>query len=1006
MRTPGYTRVHSQPWLHTLLVAVIAACVLFSSPLLPLSVGSPLPSGLSGVDFTADQLVELREGVRGMFTHAYDSYLRYAFPHDELKPLSKSWSDSLSELGNSRRVYPEYHGVALTMIDSLSTLAVMRNSSEFARAVDWIVDNIDFDLDVRVNLFEANIRILGGLLSAHMLALDQSLGLHPTYGGGLLPLAKDLGDRFMPAFVNVRPYDDDDEEVMEETIRGRKRPRIQLPYAWINLRHGVEPGETSDQCAAGIGTLLIEFGLLSHLTNDTRYYDVAERSLFSLWRQRSQRTNLVGNSLSCLTGEWTNPNSGVGAGVDSYFEYLLKSHIFFGNAKFLHMWELSYAAIQKFLKYDRDWLVEGDMHTGSHTHIQFNSLTGFWPGLQSLVGDFSSATATHAKHFSLWTRFDGVPERFLLQAQTVHSTERHYILRPELMESTYLLYRSTRNPVYLEQGRRMYESLQRYARVDGGYASFRDLERKQLEDRMNSFFLAETVKYLYLLFDSDNWVHATSERERDDGRPNNRTLTSGNANWLFNTEGHIFPILPGVQRQFGDLAATSGRFESTSSYSDGDVPSMLSPAHSKSRYSLFTAPVGKMNTDTRGFYRRWKEQEGVDFRRLARSAKCPRLPAALMPDPMLRRQQSEFYRLAAAVARREQVANRCFPSSSASAPSGAVRASPSPATASSLPAHAQGDFVVHVGDGSFSVRHLPSGERVDVRNLGTSIVEITNLFALSPKEGTHTRDRHVLLRPITFDREGHSHAFKVTGSVMSAGDDDDESDASASHLRRLHRLCAREWDALGAFFGPPPTPTNATDDQPNTTRFSNDRTSEYLVGTLVVGEPFDGCSAPVDAAAYRDRVVLLTRGACTFVDKVHLAQSLGAIGVIIANNEDNTDDDPQVMMMGSDHSQRDITIPSLILPKRDGDQLRRCVTRANEHARSAPSGEQQSHARTTFSVELSRYQLAPAATAVSAAPSSLHPRVTGDLAHMFITAIGGWTIEIEEKRQTFTLKVY
>ena len=60
---------------------------------------------------------------------------------------------------------------------------------------------LTFDLDVRANVFEMNIRLLGGLLSAHLLAEDTKLGLMPGYQGGLLTLALDLGSRLLPAFT-------------------------------------------------------------------------------------------------------------------------------------------------------------------------------------------------------------------------------------------------------------------------------------------------------------------------------------------------------------------------------------------------------------------------------------------------------------------------------------------------------------------------------------------------------------------------------------------------------------------------------------------------------------------------------------------------------------------------------------------------------------------------------------------------------------------------------------
>ena len=111
--------------------------------------------------------------VRAMFHHAYDNYMTHAFPHDELKPLSRTWTDSLGELGNldMKHLPEDYEGVALTLIDATSTLAVLGNRTEFARNVRWMERNLDFDIDVRVNAFECNIRVLAGLLSAHVIAL-------------------------------------------------------------------------------------------------------------------------------------------------------------------------------------------------------------------------------------------------------------------------------------------------------------------------------------------------------------------------------------------------------------------------------------------------------------------------------------------------------------------------------------------------------------------------------------------------------------------------------------------------------------------------------------------------------------------------------------------------------------------------------------------------------------------------------------------------------------------
>lgn len=77
----------------------------------------------------------------------------------------------------------------------------------------------------------------------------------------------------------------------------------------------------------------------------------------------------------------------------------------------------------------------------------------------------------------------------------------------------------------------MYTSLQETTKVEFGYASIRDVQSSRLEDHMHSFFLAETCKYLYLLFDTENFLHS-----RED--------------FVFTTEGHLFPVDEGIHRLF------------------------------------------------------------------------------------------------------------------------------------------------------------------------------------------------------------------------------------------------------------------------------------------------------------------------------------------------------------------------------------------------------------------------------------------------------------------------
>ncbi|KAL2243994.1 alpha-mannosidase I MNS5 [Sesamum indicum] len=460
-----------------------------------------IETSASKLDPFAAKKKRMSEKVRKMFYHAYDNYMMYAFPHDELKPLTKSFTDSLSELGNLKLEHlPQgYNGSALSLIESLSSLAILGNHTEFEKAVLWLSENLSFDVDARINLFECNIRVLGGLVSAHILATDSTNRLTKgTYKNQLLVLAKELGQRFLPAF---------------DTPTG-------LPYAWINLKYGVMENETTETSTSGCGSLILEMGALSHLTGDPRFESAALRALHKLWSMRSS-LNLLGTTLDVETGEWIEHSSGIGAGVDSFYEYLLKAHLLFGRDELWRMFQSAYLAVQKYFRHG-PWYHEADMRTGRATYWQLTSLQAFWPGLQVLVGDVPAANSSHREFFYVWQKFGVLPERYLLDRQMLHPTEKYYPLRPELAESTFYLYQATKDPWYLEVGESIVDSLNLHTRVEGGFASIRDVTTMELEDHQHSFFLAETCKYLYLLFDDSFLV---------------------NKNYIFTTEGHPLPIL-------------------------------------------------------------------------------------------------------------------------------------------------------------------------------------------------------------------------------------------------------------------------------------------------------------------------------------------------------------------------------------------------------------------------------------------------------------------------------
>jgi mannosidase alpha-like ER degradation enhancer 2 len=181
-----------------------------------------------------------------------------------------------------------------------------------------------------------------------------------------------------------------------------------IPFGTVNLRHGVPKRETTVTSAAGGGTNMLEFTMLSRLTKDPKYEMAARRATEGLWSRRS-KLGLVGNHINIETGVWTHQDSGLGTNVDSFYEYLVKAHLLFGDNSFLPMFLDSYTGIMKYIRRGV-WYLDVNMHSGAVSWMVYSSLASFWPGVQVLVGDIEAAVQTQYSIHSLWRRFGGIPE--------------------------------------------------------------------------------------------------------------------------------------------------------------------------------------------------------------------------------------------------------------------------------------------------------------------------------------------------------------------------------------------------------------------------------------------------------------------------------------------------------------------------------------------------------------------------------------------------------------------
>ncbi|VDK51519.1 unnamed protein product, partial [Cylicostephanus goldi] len=263
-----------------------------------------------------------------MFYFGYENYMEHAFPADELDPIhctGRGHDHSNPSNININDVLGDY---SLTLIDSLDTLVVLGDHEEFKRAVSLVINTVTFEKNTTVQVFEATIRVIGSLLSAHLIASDESRMLGdfymPEYDGELLTLAHDLAARLLPAFEGTRTG---------------------IPYPRVNLMRGVLPDTIEETCTAGAGSLLVEFGILSRLLGDQTFERTARRINERLWQHRDENTGLPGNVINIQTGEWVGHLSGVGAGLDSFYEYFLKAYILFGEPRDLQLFNEAYDAI-------------------------------------------------------------------------------------------------------------------------------------------------------------------------------------------------------------------------------------------------------------------------------------------------------------------------------------------------------------------------------------------------------------------------------------------------------------------------------------------------------------------------------------------------------------------------------------------------------------------------------------------------------------------------------------
>jgi mannosidase alpha-like ER degradation enhancer 2 len=397
--------------------------------------------------------------VRAAFLHAWNGYATNAAGHDALRPISGEPHD--------------WYAVSLYMtpVDAYDTMLLMGLDDAAAEAKAMVMDGLSFDVDIDVQVFEVVIRLLGGLLSAYQMDGDARW----------LDRAVDLADRLMPAF---------------DSPTG-------MPYRYVHLQTGATRDPLNNP--AEIGTLMLELGTVSRITGDPKYYDTAKAAMLEVWQRRSS-LGLVGEVIDIRTGEWENPASHVGGRIDSWYEYLLKAWLLFGDEDFRRMYDASIVAVNEHVadeRFDGLWYGRVDMHTGERLSTRFGALEAFMPAMLVLGGDTARAVALQENVERMWFLHGIEPEQ--LDYSTMEVTSPGWPLRPEAIESCYYLLRTTGDERWRDLGRRMFDAIVDHTRVEHGFAHVADVTTigsesgPELSDAMESFFLAETLKYAWLL---------------------------------------------------------------------------------------------------------------------------------------------------------------------------------------------------------------------------------------------------------------------------------------------------------------------------------------------------------------------------------------------------------------------------------------------------------------------------------------------------------------------------
>jgi mannosyl-oligosaccharide alpha-1,2-mannosidase len=411
---------------------------------------------------------------------------------------------------------------------------------EFRRAVKEVAI-IDWSKtgDPKINLFEVTIRYLGGLLAAYELSQEPAL----------LAKATELGDALYATFDTPN----------------------RLPSHWLYYaaaRKGEQQADTSMSGAAG-GSLCLEFTRLSQITGDPKYYDATERIKKFFFRVQNE-TKIPGlwpHDMNYREETADDSRFNLGAGMDSMYEYLPKMHALLGglDPEYETMVTTALDAARDNILFrpmtptKDDILMAGSVtiNDGKATMMpEMEHLTCFVGGMYGLAGKLLSRDdyvdlGSRLTNGCVWA-YDAfetniMPENSQLVACDsidspceydrdkldngrtktpplpdgfVRVRDSRYMLRPEAIESVFYMWRITGDHTWRDAAWRMWEGIVRETETELAFASIEDVRVRASSkaDSMETFWMGETLKYFYLIFDDESNINLDE--------------------WVFNTEAH------------------------------------------------------------------------------------------------------------------------------------------------------------------------------------------------------------------------------------------------------------------------------------------------------------------------------------------------------------------------------------------------------------------------------------------------------------------------------------